>query len=349
MSRRLKKFFWAIAIGLMTLGVVEIIARLYLGLGNPPLSVEHPTIEYMFAPNQDLMRFGNRIVINEYGMRTESFLQHNGTGQLRIMVFGDSVLNGGSLTDHSELATTLLGENLSRVLNSQLVIVGNISAGGWGPGNWLAYARKFGFFDADIIVLLVSEHDCEDNPSFLPLNPLTHPQEKPVLALIEGFTRYLPRYLPRISDSTPLSVSVEEGRIDATIQGLSDLRDFLKLARLFTDKVLVVQYPEKTELEKASLVCHLQIEEVAKEVGAVVISAAPSFRSAVKQGLDPYRDNIHPNSLGQAILANIFFEFLTKLHMIDIPEWQRCIPTANIKLVDSLSNPLSNLPQRVCQ
>ncbi|MCW4153907.1 hypothetical protein OM427_30890 [Halomonas sp. 18H] len=55
---------------LVTLVVIgELVARYGLGLGTPPLSVSHPKIEYMFAPNQDVSRFHNRQLFNEYGMR----------------------------------------------------------------------------------------------------------------------------------------------------------------------------------------------------------------------------------------------------------------------------------------
>ena len=53
--------------------VVELVARCALGLGDPPLSVKHPTTEYLFNPNQDLQGFGNRILVNRYGMRSDDF------------------------------------------------------------------------------------------------------------------------------------------------------------------------------------------------------------------------------------------------------------------------------------
>ncbi|MCC6134828.1 MAG: hypothetical protein IT491_05555 [Gammaproteobacteria bacterium] len=184
------------------IGAGELFARYVLGLGDPPLSLAHDQIEYLFKPNQDVMRFGHRIIINAYGMRTENFPKAKPAGEFRVMVFGDSVLNGGNLLDHSTLATTLLSKRLSDALERP-VVVGNISAGSWGPGNWLAYAQEYGFFDADIVMLVISSHDYADNPTFAPLNPLTHPQERPWSALWEGVTRYLPRYLPRISAAPP--------------------------------------------------------------------------------------------------------------------------------------------------
>ena len=48
----------------------EWFARSVLGLGDPPLSITHPRIEYLYAPNQDVQRFGKRFLVNDYSMRS---------------------------------------------------------------------------------------------------------------------------------------------------------------------------------------------------------------------------------------------------------------------------------------
>ena len=67
----------------------------------------------MYKPDQDVMRFGKRFIINHYGMRSENFPAKNVDKEIRLMVFGDSVVDGGNLTDHADLATTLLQNRLS--------------------------------------------------------------------------------------------------------------------------------------------------------------------------------------------------------------------------------------------
>src|SRR5687768_7294859 len=72
-SRR-RRWAW----GLLTAAVLalvagELFARFVLGLGDPPLSVAHPTIEYMFKPSQDCRRFSNTVSYNAYGMRSPEF------------------------------------------------------------------------------------------------------------------------------------------------------------------------------------------------------------------------------------------------------------------------------------
>ncbi len=203
LERKLALFrgrLWILVVALVALiGLGEIAARVLLGLGDPPLSIAHPTIEYMFKPNQDTYPLHHHVHINAYGMRSPDFpARKRDASEYRVIVFGDSVINGGNQTDDAQLATTLLQQELSTKLGRP-VVVGNVSAGSWGPPNMLAYAREFGFFDADMVLIVVSSHDYSDAPTFEPLNPSTHPTERPTSALYDGATRYLPRFIPSLA------------------------------------------------------------------------------------------------------------------------------------------------------
>ena len=304
----MKKRYTFVVFAFGAIVIAETLARTALGLGDPPLSATHPTIEYLYRPNQDVMRFGKRFIVNEYGMRSEFFPRRKAEGELRIMVFGDSVLNGGNLTDHEELATTLLARRLKTELGRS-VSIGNISAGSWGPGNWLAYAQEYGFFEADAVALVISSHDAADNPTFAPLDPDTHPQEKPVLALVEGMTRYLPRYLPQRGGEAKHAPSQEFAA--ATRRGLADLGAFLALARAHARRVLVLQHPERKEIESGRFEpAHAAIQKVVAEHGVPVIQLAPALASAMQRGEQPWRDSIHPNEVGQRIMASVLRQAL---------------------------------------
>jgi lysophospholipase L1-like esterase len=302
------KKFW-IGVGVSGLGIVvasELFARLVLGLGSPPLSMSHPTIEYMFKPNQDVYRFGNRFIVNQYGMRTEPFEQNlSSNRQLRVMIFGDSVLNGGNLTDHRSLATTILARTWEDKFETD-VIVGNISAGSWGPGNWLGYAKEYGFFDANAIIVVLSSHDFNDNPNFKPLNPDTHPQNPPILAIFEGITRYLPRYLPDFGSSSSQPAKTNRTK-EATSQGIDDLSAFLKLAQQKTSHVFVFQYPSRQEAETGQKEeGYAQIRDLCTKLDVPVFSMHSTFHSSLQKGKELYRPNdpIHPNEAGQKLIAD---------------------------------------------
>jgi len=273
---------------------------------------------YMYKPNQDVSRFGNHILINQYGMRSQNFpRKKKSLDETRIMIFGDSVINGGNLTDHQELATTILQNQLSKSL-TQPVVVGNISAGSWGPGNWLAYVREYGFFQADIVILVISSHDWSDNPSFQPLNPTTHPQNKPISALQEGVTRYLPRYLPDIPElNTQDKVETKEKPPSASKQekGLRDLKVFLKIAKQNSQKVIVFQHLELSELKSNNFKeGYYKISSLCRELEIKNISLK-TYYEKVRQPDELYRDFIHINETGQKILAKGIFKELKTLSL----------------------------------
>jgi len=308
----LKKHTIWVGVGVLALVVSsELVARYVFGLGTPPLSQTHPRIEYLFKPNQDVLHFGHRILINKYGMRSNNFPIAKSVGEYRVMVFGDSVLNGGNLTDHEDLATSVLSHRLKELLGSP-VIVGNISAGSWGPGNWLAYAQEYGFFGADAVVLVISSHDIADNPTFAPLNPNTHPQRSPASALLQGLMRYLPSYLPNSRSELQLRQSTAEMHAEDAVQhGQSDLVAFLTLAHQQVPRVLVLQHPERVELgPDGPKTGYSLIGAAARRQGAEVISLFPYMKSVFDHGENPYRDNIHVNDRGQRVLADALLDAL---------------------------------------
>jgi hypothetical protein len=245
-------------------------------------------------------------------MRSNPFPKKREGNELRIMVFGDSVLNGGNLTDHADLATTLIKKRLAK-FTSRNVVVGNISAGSWGPGNWLAYANKYGFFDADIVVLVISSHDYADNPTFQPLNPNTHPTSRPFLALTEGITRYLPRYLPHFasSENTKEADHFSEPASEEISKGLEDLKKFLVMAKNSAKFVLVLQHWERDEINKnEAKPGNARIHDLCESIGIIPIQLESYLKESIKGGKNPYRDNIHQNQIGQELIANAILKNL---------------------------------------
>ncbi|MEZ4701055.1 MAG: hypothetical protein R2834_12035 [Rhodothermales bacterium] len=295
----------------------ELVARYGLGLGDPPLSVADPRIEYRFKPDQDLYRFHHHFATNAYGMRSDPIQNPKGRNELRILFFGDSVVNGGSLIDQSELATTLVQDRLAGQSGID-VTVGNVSAGSWGPGNWLAWAETYGFFDADVIVLVISSHDARDNPTFAPLDPSTHPTEKPVLALYEALTRYVPRYLPGLAKPAPALATPGTGSTspDAAMQhALTDLERFLLLASAQTRAVLVIQHLEIQELDQPGPTeGFAHIDALCRKLGIATFDLRDPLTAALKAGGHPYSDNIHLTREGQRLLADAVLRYWPDLH-----------------------------------
>ena len=230
--------------------------------------------------------------------------------EFRVLVLGDSVLNGRSQTDQSELATELLAVRLRKKLGRP-VVVGNVSAGSWGPANLLAYIDKFGLFDSDVVVVVLSSHDLTDLPTFEPVVGVHpgFPDEGPWLALEEGVTRYLPRYLPwgraHIEAADPMGDATDplvmaEGRVK-----LQELIETIQAARV---PMVAIQHLTRTELMNGPESGHQVIGEVLKESDVLTLQLGPAMNTSLAKENNPYRDNIHLNPIGQRVLADQLYE-----------------------------------------
>ena len=303
MSRVRRILTLAAGLTVATVVVGEIVARFGLGLGTPPLSMVHPTIEYLFRPDQDVSRFGNRQAYNAQGMRSGPIPEE---GRVALVI-GDSVVNGGTLIDQDDLATEIVARQ-SREVGAP-VYVGNVSAGSWGPSNQLAWLEEFGTFRAEDVVLVLSSHDAGDVPTFLPLDPATHPMVNPPLALWEAVTRYLPRYLPFVAPSgTPEGVAPQVSP-DAALEALNHLIEALREAGA---EVCAIHHFEKQEVAEGMTPQGMLLREALARQRVPVVEDADDLRASQQAGREPFREGIHLTAEGQAILASLIEECLRR-------------------------------------
>jgi lysophospholipase L1-like esterase len=279
----------------------ELFARFYFGLGDPPLSMAHPTIEYLFKPSHTYHRFGNTIHYNAYSMRSPDFPKRKtDPRELRVMVLGDSVVNGGALSDDSDTVTAQLQRSLERELGRP-VVVGNISAGDWGPPNLLAYVDAYGWFEADVIAVVLSSHDYSDAPTFAPrigVDP-NYPEHKPYFALQEAVTRYL---VPRLFAPPPPNEFLPPTRADIE-SSTAAVRRLLERANTSgAQVVLVAQYPEKRELHGPYLTGHDVIRKIAEDTGVSAFDVREDLAPTGSEA-ELYIDGIHPSPRARSLMA----------------------------------------------
>jgi len=169
----------------------EVILRTVIGLGNPVLVQADSLSGYRFKPNQNLTRLGKKIQYNQYSQRSEPITLKKPPTKLRILMIGDSVLNGGNPTDQSQTITELLEAKLS--VSGYPAEVLNASAGSWGIGNSLGYLRKFGTFNSDVVILQIGIHDLTQ-PTSTSAVVGKHPAfstHRPLLATQDAWNRYI--------------------------------------------------------------------------------------------------------------------------------------------------------------
>ena len=268
---------------------MEIALRL-VGFGQIPTYYVSLDYEYAMNPNQDLKRFGNRIFINSLGMRSEELRPD----AVKILKFGDSVLNGGVASDQSELTSFLLEADLNsnRLLSKDYQVL-NVSAGSWGPDNAYAWMEKHGDFNAKAIVLLFSSHDWQDQMSYVNVvgNIPFYPDKNPTLAIIDALYWTYTRIFDTVDWN---NLGVVKGGVANDYDHNIGWDNFLAYADEKDIPLLVYHHADKEECENKKFnPMGQELESFLKEHGVHVISGLNATLE-----LSDYRDEIHPNAKG---------------------------------------------------
>jgi len=307
-SRDGRVLFWG-GLLIAVLAAGELAGRM-LGLHTPML-YQVTSYGYRVAPDQDFRRFGHRVFINHQGLRNEPIAPLPAAGTLRILCLGDSITNGGAITDQDDTYPY----QFQRLLGAggQKVEVLNASAPGWAIGNeagWLkengvlgAQAAVFTIGTLDLFQELAGPETVDGHPSF--------PSHAPAFALEDLVTHYLvPRLLLRsLADpgARPSAQSLEGAR-----ENIGQLLDMAELARRSgaTPTVLFIEQPGRFELsDPYTASAKTQLFEALKDRGIPFVDTRDSVERAGGRAL--FRDGLHPNVDGNRVLAQLAARLLT--------------------------------------
>jgi hypothetical protein len=294
----------------------ELAARFILGLGDPPLYVLDPEIEYLLAPNQCCRRFGNDYIVNKWSMRSGPLAEPKPASELRVLVIGDSIVNGGGRIDQSRLATTRLCQELDPAQGGyERRVAANISAGSWGPPNELAYVKRFGTFDADVVIIVLNSDDVADVPGLEYIGS-SWPRRKPWCALQELVGVYAWRGVCKVLRRSPEPApaphaATHEQDVEACHRAFDEL---VTEVRRKGAKVGVVQYLKRPEVTGRPEAGYTEIGRWAAEAGIEPVSSGPAFKVELDAGHELYLsgEDVHPNDQGQAILAGVLREAIDR-------------------------------------
>jgi len=202
-----------------------------------------------------------------------------------VLLVGDSIVLGGNPLGEVER----LGPQLAKVTSQS---VWPISAGSWALRNELAYLRANPDVvkQIDALVFVFNSGDFAEASSWK--CEVTHPRNKPVLALWYLFNKYAYSFYP--CTVVPEGLQVAAGDVQL------ELADFLKSTKL---KPVFILYPDKPE-ELNSELRHTHFAPILSTLntmgGKIVLVADDKRWSA-----DYYRDGIHPSGEGNRVLAEI--------------------------------------------
>ena len=275
---------------------IEFTLRKVWGFGEMVLFQEDKNFEYLQKANQNQVRFGNRIFYNEYSMRSEPLTSSD---SCIILGFGDSVINGGTLTDQDSLATTMVERELNAQRGGGLRFL-NISAGSWGPDNCAGYVKKYGAFNAQMIVLFVSSHDAHDNMTFEKTVGYheSYPNKQYPLALMEVISRYLlPRIAALFNKDEPNDLMINKNGIGFN-PGFEFFRGFVKDQNI---PFLICLHADKSEVQQGSF--NAEGREIIDYCQANNIKLISGIQ--IGEDLSHYRDDIHINEKGQKLWKKV--------------------------------------------
>jgi hypothetical protein len=300
--------------------LLEAVCRFGLGLGDPPLVTRDSQCGYRFAPSQSVERFGNNVSYDANSVRGNT-AEHSVETCLKTLVIGDSVLNGGTLTDDRNTATGLLN-GLELDFSGKPLAFLNLSAGSWAPPQQLAYLKAYGTLNVKLVVLVLSSHDAlgpatGDTPPFPTLKPWTAAEEL-LLRYGLGVRRQLLGSDAKLGWKAPAAQVPEAVRkkSDPTAVSTWCLNEMITLCNKKQIAVAAVLWPTREESEKGEWDgTAATIRRVLDEQGTPTadllsnVAATPGFSSRC------YRDSIHPTEEGQRLIAGSILE-LTLDHLI---------------------------------
>ena len=289
------------------LAVTEVALRA-VGFGNPPLVQLDPHIEYHLKPG-NYRQFHARIDVNRWGMRGDE-VRDPKSGH-RILLVGDSIVFGTFRLDQNELISVTLRHELQKLVTDETTSSGagadgtgtdgtahrteshesvevlNVAANSWGPVNQLAYLSRYGTFDADVAVWILSSHDWTDVP-------------------VPGAAALLPteRFLTATQDliNVVRRRSFDDGSdpVQAAPLTAAAIKQLIELLASRDIPLLVALHWSKSELEAGALsppgkllMAHLL------EHGITPVSLAPALQTTEQ----PYADSIHVSPSGAAAIG----------------------------------------------
>jgi GDSL-like Lipase/Acylhydrolase family len=291
----------------LLIGLLEILLRLLFGFGSPLIYKADPDIGYLLAPNQKVRRFGNQIEINEYSMRSNSIVADRPDSTLRVLMIGDSIVNGGWWTDQKDILSAMVAKQIIAKQGSSpfpTIEVLNASANSWSPRNELAYLKRFGLFASQMVVLVINTDDLfATAPTPLPVgHDRNYPDRRPPLALVEVAQRFLPS--PPLPEE--LKAVYEEGG-DRVGKVLDAIRQIDQLVQQNKANFLLAMTPLLRETGQPGsrdyeIKARQRLLEFTQSEKITYIDFLPLFNS-VTQPKDLYQDHIHLNKVGNTLVS----------------------------------------------
>jgi hypothetical protein len=182
-----------IATATVLLAIAEIILR-WQGFGpEAVLYVSDARAGYFPAPDQKHDRYGGRVLVNHFGMRSSDVAAEKPAGTFRVLMLGDSTLWGGSYVDQDQIYAHLLEKKLGEISGGKVEVLA-MGVNGWGPFHERGFIDGHGNFGADLVLVCLPHDDLDRDKYTLLSLPYFTAGQPPRLALEEVLMHTMWRY-----------------------------------------------------------------------------------------------------------------------------------------------------------
>ncbi len=298
-----RKWVWVFA-PLVVLFVVAEVGLRFLGFGHPPL-YETTDYGYRVKPNQTLTRFGHSIHYNQFGMRSPEVGKIPAPGRYRILCLGDSITFGGVQVSQNETYPAMLEAKLNSAGHHVEVL--NMSAAGWAVANEYGWMQAEGLFGSQLVVLQIGTGDLFQarTPSETVDVHVSFPSHNPPLAMGELLGRYV---LPRLGLVDVQDPGAKSGAelLDELPNNLKTIQSMVQLVRNKGAQVVVL-YVEQLGYARAQggpiKAGERAFLQLMQDMNVPLVRPGDALESA--GGKLVFRDHIHPNAQGNAVIATV--------------------------------------------
>lgn len=303
---KLKKIFLLFIFYLIflfiSLKLADYLLKKKYGLGNPIIYEKSRLTGYNIQPNQEIIRRGQKIKINNRGMRSSRNWDNN--SMKKIIFFGDSVTYGGSIISNKDLFSEQLCKNLNENKKNKF-LCGNLGANGYNLYSIIRSIKYKNFDNEDLIIVTI----IANNFSRMFHNPLSQPfWTKNIDNFFPALTEIFFIYLDQFRMSLKHDLNKEKILSEINKMYYNDLIDELENALYDTDKPYMILYsPSINELKNKENNQYFKNLLIKKFFNFYDLSEIE-----YKDKEELYYDEIHLNKKGHKIYSQYIYSLIQK-------------------------------------
>ncbi len=289
---------------LLSLSVIKFIdffLQKKFGLGKPVIYESSRIYGYKIKPNQNITRLGNKIIINNLGMRSST--DWNIKNKKKIIFLGDSVTYGGSIVSNNELFSEKVCEQLNNKNNNYLC--GNLGVNGYNLYSLVRNIRYRNFDKDSFIVITI----IANNFPRMFHNVISQPfWSKEIENFLPALTEVFFIKMDKYRNQKKYEFGNEEQLKKIDIKYYNDLVDELKF-HLTTKKYkyMILYSPSKSEIKRT------ENNEIFKNI---LKNKFDNFFDLTeidyRKKEDLFFDNIHLNKQGHDVYSKYIYSLINE-------------------------------------